>query len=136
MGKFTRAYNEYSFDSIAEFVIDVVEEYESGSNIDIIVSCNELPDLLVAFLGTNKFVPYFVEYGIPEMDGYNREYLLSLSHLDDDAIFVEKEWRENTGYILGVSETSDVLFMSQDISKTLFDKRLEEGYNVVLFDIE
>jgi hypothetical protein len=52
-------------------------------------------------------------------------------------MFVEPIWCEKKGkYLNGDPECVDISFISMDVSKELYDKYVEDGYNTVLFDID
>ena len=71
------------------------------------------------------------------MDGYGYEYSISLSHLDDDSLFVEKVYRtDKDDYITFCSEGVDVVFVSDGVLKVCYDSIAEDGCNTVLFDVE
>ena len=71
------------------------------------------------------------------MDGYGYEYGISLSHLDDDSLFVEKVYRiDKDDYITFCSEATDIVFVSTGVTKVCYDSIVEDGCNTVLFDIE
>ena len=83
MGKFSRN-REYTFVSLEELISSVIEEYNDGANVDIILPWTEVNDILVALISTGKFKLYSVDFGLPEVGGYDYEYSVSLSHLSDD----------------------------------------------------
>ena len=71
------------------------------------------------------------------MDGYGYEYSISLSHLDDDSLFVEKVYRtDKDDYITFCSEATEVTFVSAGVTKFCYDSIVGDGCNTVLFDIE
>ena len=71
------------------------------------------------------------------MDGYGYEYSISLSHLDDDSLFVEKVYRtDKDDYITFCSDITDVVFVSAGVTKVCYDSIVGDGCNTVLFDIE
>lgn len=138
MGKFSRN-REYTFVSMEEFVTDVMEAFGEGQNIDVLLSWEEVPKFLIPLLATEKFTPYDIRWGKSEMDGYGYEYNISLSHMysGEDAIFVEQIYNTDSGrYLDGDPEIVDIAFLSVDVSTSLYNKYIEDGYNTVLFDIE
>ena len=136
MGKFARPkVREYSFVSLEQFVCDICEEVDEGYNIDIFVSCEEAQDYITAIMATGRFRPQSIEYGTPEMIGYEDEYIISLSR--DGELFIEKAWSDKCDkYIIGDPSVTDIVFISQDVSKTLYDQAVDSGLNIVHFDIE
>lgn len=136
MGKFSRN-REYTFVSLEELISSVIEEYNDGANVDIVLPWEEVNDILVALISTGKFKLYCVDFGLPEMDGYDYEYSISLSHLDDDSLFVEKVYRtDKDDYTTFCSETTDVIFVSAGVSLKLYNNIIDDGCNTVLFNIE
>ena len=136
MGKFSRN-REYTFVSMEEFITSAMEEYNDGANVDIVLPWEEVNDILVALISTGKFKLYCVDFGLPEMYGYGYEYSISLSHLDDDSLFVEKiYYPDNDRYTTFCSEATDITFISAGVSTTLYNKFVDEGFNTVLYDIE
>ena len=136
MGKFSRN-REYTFVSLEELISSVIEEYNDGANVDIVLPCGEVNDILVALISTGKFKLYCVDFGLPEMYGYDYEYSISLSHLDDDSLFVEKIYRtDKDDYITFCSDITDVVFVSAGVTKVCYDSIVRDGCNTVLFDVE
>ena len=136
MGKFSRN-REYTFVSMEELISSVIEEYNDGANVDIVLPWEEVNDIFVALISTGKFKLYCVDFGLPEMDGYDYEYSISLSHLDDDSLFVEKAYRtDKDDYLTFCSEATDVVFVSAGVSLKLYNNIIDDGCNTVLFNIE
>ena len=54
MGKFSRN-REYTFVSMEELISSVIEEYNDGANVDIVLPWKEVNDILVALISTGKF---------------------------------------------------------------------------------
>ena len=136
MGKFSRN-RQYTFVSMEELISSVIEEYNDGANVDIVLPCGEVNDILVALISTGKFKLYCVDFGLPEMDGYDYEYSISLSHLDDDSRFVEKVYgTDKDDYITFCSDITDVVFVSAGVTKVCYDSIVRDGCNTVLYDIE
>ena len=136
MGKFSRN-REYTFVSMEELISSAIEEYNDGANVDIVLPWEEVNDILVALISTGKFKLYCVDFGLPEMDGYDYEYSISLSHLDDDSLFVEKVYRtDKDDYLTFCSEAVDVTFVSAGVSLKLYNNIIDDGCNTVLFNIE
>lgn len=136
MGKFSRN-REYTFVSLEELISSVIEEYNDGANVDIVLPCGEVNDILVALISTGKFKLYCVDFGLPEMDGYDYEYSISLSHLDDDSLFVEKiYYPDNDRYTTFCSDITDVVFVSTGVTKVCYDSIVRDGCNTVLFEVE
>ena len=136
MGKFSRN-REYTFVSLEELISSVIEEYNDGANVDIVLPCGEVNDILVALISTGKFKLYCVDFGLPEMDGYDYEYSISLSHLDDDSLFVEKVYgADKDDYITFCSDITDVVFVSAGVTKVCYDSIVRDGCNTVLFEVE
>ena len=136
MGKFSRN-REYTFVSLEELISSVIEEYNDGANVDIVLPWEEVNNILVALISTGKFKLYCVDFGLPEMDGYDYEYSISLSHLDDDSLFVEKIYRnDKDDYITFCSDATDITFVSAGVSLELYNNIIDDGCNTVLFNIE
>ena len=136
MGKFSRN-REYTFVSMEEFISSVIEEYNDGANVNIVLPWKEVNDILVALISTGKFKLYYVDFGQPEKDGYDYEYSISLSHLDSDSLFVQKIYcPDDDRYITFCSEAVDVVFVSAGVTKVCYDSIVEDGCNTVLFDVE
>lgn len=138
MGKFSfPKVREYNFVSLEQFVCDICEEFQEGNSVDILVSCDEAQDFITAIMTTGKFRPQMIEYGLPIMDGYEDEYIISLSHFEDGELFVEKAWSNKWDkYIIGDPSITDICFISQDVSEKLYDKYVDEGFNIIHFNIE
>ena len=136
MGKFSRN-REYTFVSFEEFISSAIEEYNDGANVDIVLPWEEVNDILVALISTGKFKLYCVDFGLPEMDGYDYEYSISLSHLDDDSLFVEKiYYPDNDRYTTFCSEATDIIFVSAGVPDVCYDSIIEDGCYTIHYDIE
>ena len=136
MGKFSRN-REYTFVSLEELISSAMEEYNDGANVDIVLPWQEVNDILVALISTGKFKLYSVDFGLPEMDGYDYEYSVSLSHLSDDSLFVEKIYRtDKDDYITFCSEATDITFVSAGVPSVCYDSIIEDGCYTIHYDIE
>lgn len=138
MGKFARPkVREYEFVCLEQFVCDICEEVDEGYNIDIFVSCAEAQDYITAIMATGRFKPQCIEYGTVDMIGYDKEYYISLTHIDGGELYMEKCWNDKCNkYIFNDGSITDIVFISQDVSKVLYDQAVDSGLNIVLFDIE
>ena len=144
MSKFCNKNREHTFESLGEMISDIINECNENNCVNIIVSVDEVSKFITALFATEKFVPTYVEWGLPEINGYNKEYLISLlcyenddKQLLDKQLLIDKCWNDNfDGYYNSLAECYDVIFASQDISKELYDIICNENNNVVLFDIK
>ncbi len=138
MGKFApKKLTEYNFVNLENLVCDVMQEFQEGQNITLILTAEEVPDYLTAFLSTGKVKPYDIDWAHQDVNGYGGEYYFSLNHLDDDVLFVEKAYStEKCRYIDDDPEFTDILFVSVDVGKALYDKCVDDKHNIVLFDIK
>lgn len=138
MGKFApKRVREYRFVSLEELVCDVMREFEEGQEITLVLTAEEVPDYLTAFLSTGKIKPYDIDWAHPDVNGYGGEYYFSLSHFENDVVFVEKAYdTDNCRYLDDSPEFTDILFVSVDVGKALYDKCVNDKHNIVLFDIE
>ena len=138
MGKFSfPKVREYNFVSLEQFVCDICEEFDDGNEIEIIVSADEAQDYITAIMATGKFRPELIEYGTVDMIGYDKEYYISLTHIDGYELYMDKCWSDKCNkYIFNDGSITDIAFISQDVSKTLYDEAVDSGLNIVLFDIE
>ena len=64
MGKFSRN-REYTFVSLEELISSVIEEFNDGSDIDIVLPWEEVNDVITAIISTGKFKIYLFDYGLP-----------------------------------------------------------------------
>lgn len=136
MGKFSRN-REYTFVSIEELISSVIEEYNDGANVDVVLPWQEVNDILVALISTGKFKLYCIDFCLPDIDNYAYEYCISLNHLDDDSLFVEKVYRtDKDDYITFCSDITDVMFVSAGVSRVCYDSIVGNGSHNVLYDIE
>lgn len=135
MGKFSRNSREYSFASLEEMISDVIQEYNDKNDITIVLSYDEVPSFITALISTGKFTPQVLDWAYPEINGYEKEYSISIMNLDGGEIYLEKCWMEDKNMYYNDIGIVDVCFVSQSISKTLYDKISDDGDNVILFDI-
>ena len=87
MGKFSRN-REYTFASLEELILSVVEEFDDGADINIVITWEDVSKYLTALISTGKFSPYSIEFCYPDMNGYSYEYLISINHFENNALFV------------------------------------------------
>lgn len=137
MGKFSRN-REYTFKDFEDAVSNMLEEFDDGSDVTIVLPWEETAKYMSRLMSTNKFKPYLIDYGIPDMDGYNREYEIVICHLiDDDALFVEPIYdMEKDKYFTFCDDPNGVFFVSENVSTSCYDCMVEEGCNTVLFELE
>ena len=137
MGKFSRN-REYTFASLEDMITDIIETFDEGQDINIVLSCEEVPKYLISLFATGRFQPYDITWAKPEIDGYAAEYCISLCHFsDENSIFVEQEYNTKyERYVDGDPNVTDIAFISIDVSTSLYDKYITDGFNTVLFDVK
>lgn len=136
MGKFSRN-REYSFVSLEEMISDITKEFKDGNDITIALPWDETGRLIKALISTEQFTPYSIHFDYPDVDNYSSEYYISLTHIDDNYLFVEPAYNtDENRYLDDDSSFTDIMFISAGVSTTLYDKLIEDGHNTVLFDIE
>lgn len=138
MGKFApKKLIEYNFASLEEFISSVVEEFDDGNDVDIVVPWDDVDKLMIALISTGRFTPYYVNFGHPEMDGYGYEYSISVNHFENNALFVEPIYNIDKGeYNTFCSEATDVLFASADVSKMCYNQIVSDNCYAVIFTID
>lgn len=133
MGKFSRN-REYEFENFEDVISNIITEFEDGNNVSITLTWEETGKYIKALLSTSKFTPYSIEFGYPEINGYNMEYCISLSHLDGDTLWCEPSYdKDYEDYLSCCSDSIDVMFVSDNVSKKCYDKLINDGLNTVLF---
>lgn len=137
MGKFSRN-RKYTFVSLEELISSVIEEFNEGSDIRIVLPWEEVNDILTAVISTGKFKINLLDYELPEMGNYVYEYCITLSHLDSNALFIEKIYNcEKNRYITFCNDVGDdIVFISDGILKVCYDHITDSGCYTVLFNIE
>lgn len=136
MGKFSRN-REYTFANIDDLVDSVIEEYGDGANIDIVLPWYEVGEILTKIISNGEFNICLLDYSLPEMEGYNYEYRISLAYSNNNGLFVEKFYNVNNEDYLFIDYCeSDIIFVSDGVSKVCYDKIVNYGCNTVLFNIE
>lgn len=136
MGKFSRNSREYSFASLEEMISDVIQEYNDKNDITIVLSYDEVPSFITALISTGKFTPQLLDWAYPEINGYEKEYSISIMNLDGGEIYLEKCWMEDKNMYYNAIGEDDICFVSQSVSKTLYDKICDDDGNIILFEIE
>ena len=94
----------------------------------------------------DKYIKAFVEsdikiasidYAIPEINGYVKEYIITLSHIDDNCLFVEPAYNEEHERYLSVySDDVQIAFISADITMKFYEELIDSGLNTVLYEFE
>ncbi len=56
----------------------------------------------------------------------------------DDALFVERVFNDDLGKYLSIEDCdhNTTAFVSQDVNMSLYERFVEENFNIVLFDVE
>ena len=135
MGKFSRN-REYIFANFNELINDILIEYRDGAEIDIAVPYDDVNRFILEFL-SKGIKPKLISYAIPEISDYNKDYIISLCHIDGDSLFVEPAYDEKHEIYIGFSPfDTHISFVSKDISMDLFQHIKDSGLNTVLYDIE
>ena len=135
MGKFSRN-REYTFKNFDDFVINVLAEFDEGAEIDIIVPYEVVDKYIKAFIESDIKV-YSIDYAIPEINGYCKEYIITLSHLGEDCLFVEPAYNEEHERYLSVySDDVQIAFISADITMKFYEELIDSGLNTVLYEFE
>lgn len=136
MGKFSRN-REYTFTSLEEIIAEIVEHFDEGMDIDIVLAWEETQEFITALISTGKFIPYSLDYSHFDMSNYNYEYQISITHSEDgNLLFVEPKYSIERGkYTEDILEPIGIVFISMGVSLALYKKFVSEGFNTVLFDI-
>ena len=136
MGKFSRN-REYTFVSMEELISSVIEEFDDGADINIVITWEDFSKYLTALISTGKFSPYSIEFCYPDMNGYSYEYLISINHFENNALFVEPIYNiEHDRYNTFYDDSVDITFASANILKECYDKIIDGGCYTILFDID
>ena len=135
MGMFSRN-REYTFKNFDDFVINVLAEFDEGAEIDIIVPYEVVDKYIKAFVESDIKV-YSIDYAIPEINGYCKEYIITLSHLGEDCLFVEPAYNEEHERYLSVySCDNQITFVSADATMKFYEELIDSGLNTVLYEFE
>ena len=135
MGMFSRN-REYTFKNFDDFVINVLAEFDEGAEIDIIVPYAVADKYIKAFIESDIKV-YSIDYAIPEINGYCKEYIITLTHLNEDCLFVEPAYNEEHERYLSVySCDNQITFVSADVTMKFYEELIDSGLNTVLYEFE
>ncbi len=141
MGKFNFSKTiEHTFKNYTEFVNDIIDEYNTGKDIEIAVTWEQVPEILRGIVSKANVLLYDIDFAYPEINGYNKEYLISLCHglVDgkDDALFVERAFNDDLEKYLSIEDCDNTTaFVSQDVNIGLYGRFVDEKFNIVLFDV-
>ena len=134
MGKFSRN-REYTFKDFDDFLVNVLAELDEGAEIDIIVPYDVVDKYIKAFVESDIKIAS-IDYAIPEINGYDREYIITLSHLDD-CLYVEPAYNEEHERYLSIySYDAQIAFISADITMKFYEELIDSGLNTVLYEFE
>lgn len=128
---------EYNFSSLKEMIADILTEFDDNAenrnfSIEIALTSEETPLFIKALLSTGRFTPEFIEY---DKYDYSGEYAISL--VNDGGFWVSKSWSDtHEKYFSIESDLTNIVFVSQNVSKQYFDVINDGMNNIVLFDIE
>lgn len=135
MGKFS-CNREYTFANFDELVEDILTEFRDGAEIDIVIPYDYVNRFLSEFL-SKGITAKLINYAIPEISDYNKDYIISLCHIDGESLFVESAYDENHEIYIGFSPfDTHISFISKDISMDLYQHIKDCGLNTVLYDFE
>ena len=134
MGKFSRN-REYTFKDFDDFLVNVLAEFDEGAEIDIIVPYDVVDKYIKAFVESDIKIDS-INYAIPEINGYDKEYIITLSHLDD-CLYVEPAYNEEHERYLSIySYDAQIAFISADITMKFYEELIDSGLNTVLYEFE
>ena len=134
MGKFSRN-REYTFKDFDDFLVNVLTEFDEGAEIDIIVPYDVVDKYIKAFVESDIKIAS-IDYAIPEINGYDKEYIITLSHLDD-CLYVEPAYNEEHERYLSIySYDAQIAFISTDITMKFYEELIDSGLNTVLYEFE
>lgn len=141
MGKFNFGKTiEHTFKDNVEFANDIIDEYNTGKDIIIAVTWGKVPEIIRGVLNKTEIIPYDIDFAYPEINGYSKEYIISLCHdiLDDnDILFVEQAFSDKLEkYVLVEGDDNTTVFVSQNTNTSLYKQFVEGNSNIVLFDVE
>ena len=135
MGKFSRN-REYTFKDFDDFLVNVLAEFDEGAEIDIIVPYDVVDKYIKAFVESDIKIAS-IDYAIPEINGYDKEYIITLSHIDDNCLFVEPAYSEKHERYLSVYfDDVQIAFISADITMKFYEELIDSGLNTVLYEFE
>ena len=134
MGMFSRN-REYTFKDFDDFLVNVLAEFNEGAEIDIIVPYDVVDKYIKAFVESDIKIAS-IDYAIPEINGYDKEYIITLSHLDD-CLYVEPAYNEEHERYLSIySYDAQIAFISADITMKFYEELIDSGLNTVLYEFE
>ena len=134
MGMFSRN-REYTFKDFDDFLVNVLAEFDEGAEIDIIVPYDVVDKYIKAFVESDIKIDS-INYAIPEINGYDKEYIITLSHLDD-CLYVEPAYNEEHERYLSIySYDAQIAFISADITMKFYEELIDSGLNTVLYEFE
>ena len=135
MGMFSRN-REYTFKDFDDFLVNVLAEFDEGAEIDIIVPYDVVDKYIKAFVESDIKIDS-INYAIPEINGYDKEYIITLSHIDDDCLFVEPAYNEEHERYLSIYfDNVQIAFISADITMKFYEELIDNGLNTVLYEFE
>ena len=134
MGMFSRN-REYTFKDFDDFLVNVLAEFNEGAEIDIIVPYDVVDKYIKAFVESDIKIAS-IDYAIPEINGYDKDYIITLSHLDD-CLYVEPAYNEEHEWYLSIySYDAQIAFISADITMKFYEELIDNGLNTVLYEFE
>ena len=134
MGMFSRN-REHTFKDFDDFLVNVLTEFDEGAEIDIIVPYDVVDKYIKAFVESDIKIAS-IDYAIPEINGYDKEYIITLSHLDD-CLYVEPAYsEEHERYLSIYSYDAQIAFISADITMKFYEELIDNGLNTVLYEFE
>ena len=135
MGMFSRN-REHTFKDFDDFLVNVLTEFDEGAEIDIIVPYDVVDKYIKAFVESDIKIAS-IDYAIPEINGYDKEYIITLSHIDNNCLFVEPAYNEEHERYLSIySYDAQIAFISADITMKFYEELIDSGLNTVLYEFE
>lgn len=131
MSNFVNKITEMQYNSISDFVQHYLEDIREDNYITIFADWKNTSKILSALI--NETTPVDIEYGTPDIIGYDREYCITVVNFDKktEELFVERAYDNDGKRYFGALDEDDATIFIGDISDDLMELAIRDCKNIV-----
>lgn len=131
MANFVNKITEVQYNSISDFIQHYLEDVREGYYITIYADSKNTQKLLPYLIQYGD--PVDIEYGTPDMTGYDKEYSLAILNFDNknDEFFVNFAYDNERKRYFGDIDADDAVIFIGDINDELLKLAIEDAKQIV-----
>ena len=130
MSNFVNQITEMTYDSISDFITHYLEDVHEELYVTIYADWENTEKLISALVLVTT--PVSIEYGIPGIIGYNKEYCISVVNTGDrDELFVEFAFNDEKNKYFSSIGDEDAMIIIGNVSDDFIQMALEKSNNII-----